>query len=188
MARSWRAAERGWASANAAVSSAMRRARRSRSRVGRSVTPSGWRAATARCAVIPRGGSVDVADEAADVAGRRAGLGIEIEQAGAAVGAAEEAAVRGRGECAATHPPNGGGASGDGRCGGTGHHVCWYLCFLARLDRGMSDRLRRSDLMSLRAGPGAWFGRSNRVVASDGYSGSIGHPFDFVKWPMVRGR
>src|SRR6476646_376090 len=41
--------------------------------------------------------------------------------------------------------------------------------------------------MSLSAGPGAWFGRSNRVVASDGYPRSIGHPFDFVKRPMVRG-
>jgi hypothetical protein len=41
--------------------------------------------------------------------------------------------------------------------------------------------------MGLRAAPGAWFGRSNRVVASDGYIRSIGHPFDFVKCPMVRG-
>ncbi len=120
-----------------------------------------------RCAVIPRCGSVDVADEAADVAGRRAGLGIEVEQAGAAIGAAEEAAVRSRGE-----------ATG-GACAERPRRVrsrtlwwirvimvCWFLCFLARLDRGMSDRLRRCGgarilaetpvLMCLSAGPGAW--------------------------------
>ena len=135
-----------------------------------------------RCAVIPRDGSVDAADEPADVAGRGARLGVEIEQACAAIGAAEEAAVGGR-ERAATHAPNGRGASGHGRCCGTGHHGD-RLLLSARPDRGMSDRLRLV-LMCLRVGPGAWFGRSNRVVASDGYSGSIGHPFDFVKYPMV---
>jgi hypothetical protein len=58
--------------------------------------------------------------------------------------------------------------------------VC-SVCFLARRHRGMSDRLRGRGLvlqvlsnlddggwMSARRGPGAWFGRSNRVVASDG--------------------
>ena len=118
------------------------------------------------CAGIPRGGSVDVADEAADVARRGAGCNIEIEQAGTAIGAAEEAAVRGSVRATA-HASNGLGASGHGRCGGSGHHGEWCLLLSARPDRGMSDRLRLM-LMSLRAGPGAWFGRSNRVVASDG--------------------
>lgn len=135
------------------------------------------------CAVIPRRGSVDVADEAADVAGRGARLGIEVEQAGAAIGATEETAVGGRCEGAATHPPNGGGTSGNGRLGRTGHHGACYLCFLARLDRGMSDRLRRSSLMSLRAAPGAWFGRSNRVVASDGLPKKYRPPVRFRQMP-----
>jgi len=147
-------------------------------------------------AVIPRSGSVDVADEAADVAGRSAGLGIEVEQARAAVGPAEQAAVGVCGEGPAAHAPNGRGASGDGRLGATGHHGGLFVSFLARLDRGMSDRLRRCggarvlardaclDVSARRTGSVVW--ALERVVASDGYPESIGHLFDIVKRPMVR--
>lgn len=130
----------------------------------------GWRAS-------PR--SVDPADEPADVARGQAGLEVNLEEAGAAVGAAEEAARRVYGVRSATHASHGGRSSGDGRRCGSGHHDDSCLCFLARRLRGMSDRLRGRvsfggccrtlngvDLESAR-GPGAWFGRSNRVVASD---------------------
>ena len=43
---------------------------------------------------------------------------------------------------AAAHAAHRRGSSGDGRCGGTGHHGDRDLCFLARRHRGMSDRLR----------------------------------------------
>ena len=84
-------------------------------------------AGPSRCrAAIPpratRAGLVDPADVAADMAGGQPGVGVDIEEAGTAVGAAEEAARCGRGMAAATHTPHRGGSSGDGRSGGSGHH------------------------------------------------------------------
>ncbi len=104
-------------------------------------------AGQSRCrAAIPpratRSGLVDPADEAADMAGGQPGVGVDIEEAGTAVGAAEEAARCGRGMAAATHAPHRGSSSGDGRSGGSGHHGGVRVCFLARRHRGMSDRLR----------------------------------------------
>ena len=70
-------------------------------------------------------------------------VGIDLEEAGAAVGAAEEAraAVGGRG--AATHAAHGTGTTGKGRGGGTGHHGCCYSCAFWRAGNGvMGHRLR----------------------------------------------
>ena len=70
---------------------------------------------------------------AADGALGDAGGRIDLEEAGAAVGAAEEARAAGGGGGAAPHAAHGTGTTGKGRGGGTGHHGCdnsW--CFLAR--------------------------------------------------------
>ena len=66
------------------------------------------------------------------------------------------------------HAAHGGGSSGDGRRGGTGHHGGACLCFLARRHRVMGDRLRGRGVSARRerglgartgaraTGPGAW--------------------------------
>src|SRR5262249_22296459 len=110
--RSWSAAERGWAAANRSTSTAISRWRRSRSRCGAraSVTdPSddGWVALRMACrrrgpgghpatrdagiagCETRVGGSVRAAGVAADVTGGDAGLGVQLEEARAPVGAAE---------------------------------------------------------------------------------------------------
>ena len=68
-------------------------------------------------------GSVSPTREAADHAAGDAGGRVDLEEAGAAVGAAEEARTGG-GDCcgAAPHPAHGTGTTGKGRGSGTGHH------------------------------------------------------------------
>ena len=182
-----------------------------RDRVGRlAITRSGCRAARSRRAVDPASrdapadtaapareegrrraagqvrscggsGSVDPANEPADVAGGRSrSEGSISRKLGHPLVPQKSLELTAAAVDAAAHAAHRRSSSGDGRCGGTGHHGDGDLCFLARRHRGMSDRLRgrgfvpnlqsgweRRVLMCLRAGPGAWFGRSNRVVASD---------------------
>ena len=66
--------------------------------------------------------SVGAAGEAADRAGRDAGGRIDLEEAGAPVGAAEDARAVVGGGRAAAHAAHGAGTTGKGRGGGTGHH------------------------------------------------------------------
>ncbi len=109
-----------------------------------------------RAAIPPRAtrsGLVDPADVAADMAGGQPGVGVDIEEAGAAVGAAEEAARCGCGMAAATHAAHRGGSSGDGRSGGSGHHGGVRV-----LSGAPSSRDERSA-----ARPGVSFGRYSRT-------------------------
>jgi hypothetical protein len=56
----------------------------------------------------------------------------------------------GGGRCAAAESAHRRRAPGYGRLGGTGHHAGSSMCFLARRDRGVGDRLRgRGSFRSL---------------------------------------
>ena len=79
--------------------------------------------APAPAARVRSPGSVSPTREAADRAGGDAGGRVDLEEARAPVGAAEEARTGG-GDCcgAAPHPAHGTGTTGKGRGSGTGHH------------------------------------------------------------------
>jgi hypothetical protein len=82
-----------------------------------------------RRATAGRRGSVGAAGEAADVTGGHAGLGVDLEEAGAHVRSAEES-VRGlRLVRTPAEPTHGRGATGHRRGGGSGHHWVWSCAF-----------------------------------------------------------
>ena len=109
--------------------------------------------------------SADVtADQALGDAGRR----IDVEEAGTAVGAAVQAGGRRCGRGAATKASHRAGSSGDGRCGGTGHHVVRCSCAFWRAGNGViGHRLRGRCSLYGRIGTGALLGWSGRRTGSD---------------------
>lgn len=70
--------------------------------------------------------SVGAADVPADGARFDAGRRIELEEAGASVGAAEGSAGGIGGAGATPESAHGGRTAGEGRGRGSGHHGCWY--------------------------------------------------------------
>jgi len=145
-------------------------------------------------------GSVDPTDEPADVAGGDPGEGIELEEARAPVGAAEELGIDRGGGRPAAHTAHRGRSSGDGRCGGTGHHgevtcafwcariAVWAIAAHSWFAFGTYSEAGNDGFLDVCA-PGRERGLVTRTGSSrrTDYSSTIAEKPRFVKQAIVRG-